>query len=254
MIENNFSSVFTTSTPIIGMIHCAGDSLRDRVRRAIDELRVFGEEEINAALVENYHGDEECARKVLEAYSRIQTPVIVGVNLLAGPQSYRSLEIAAKCGARFVQIDSITCNYLMRDPLDAEEYIKLREQYPHICVLGGVWPKYYSQVPGSVLENDLAQGISHCDAIVVTGSGTGVETPSEKIRMFRETIKDYPLIVGAGLNSQNAYEQLAIANGAIVGSSLKVGGQTQNPLDVGRIRELMAVVKQVREEKSLPVL
>ena len=88
----------------------------------------------------------------------------------------------------------------------------------------------------------------------MTGSGTGVETPSEKIRMFRETIKDYPLIVGAGLNSQNAYEQLAIANGAIVGSSLKVGGQTQNPLDVGRIRELMAVVKQVREEKSLPVL
>ena len=86
------------------------------------------------------------------------------------------------------------------------------------------------------------------DAIVVTGAGTGKETPLRKIQDFRRIIGDHPLIVGAGLIPDNAYDQLSIADGAIVGSSLKMQNDTRMPVDRSRIRDLMAVVTDVRSK------
>ena len=40
---------------------------------------------------------------------------------------------------------------------------------------------------------------------------------------------------------------LAVADGAIVGSSLKVDGHTWNPVDPNRVAELMGAVVRVRQ-------
>ena len=84
-----------------------------------------------------------------------------------------------------------------------------------------------------------------CEAIVTTGDGTGIKTPIEKLRDFRRLIGSYPLVVGAGVDSKNAYEQLSVADGAIVGSFLK-NGDTQKPVDRGRVNELMSEVRRLR--------
>ena len=86
--------------------------------------------------------------------------------------------------------------------------------------------------------------------IVVTGEGTGKETPIDKIERFREIMGKYPLIVGAGLTPDNAYNQLLIADSAIVGSCLKKDSNTDNPVDRERVRALMAVVKEARKAKA----
>ena len=85
------------------------------------------------------------------------------------------------------------------------------------------------------------------EAVVVTGAGTGVETPLGKIIRFREIVGGHPLVVGAGLTVDNAYEQLCVSDGAIVGSFFKKGGDTRNPVDRGKIRDFMSVVRAARK-------
>jgi predicted TIM-barrel enzyme len=90
-------------------------------------------------------------------------------------------------------------------------------------LLGGVRFKYQPVLSPRSVEEDLQVGMERCDAIVVTGKGTGLPTELDKIKYFREIINDFPLIVGAGLNLDNCIEQLSIADGGIVGSYLKEG-------------------------------
>ena len=54
-----------------------------------------------------------------------------------------------------------------------------------------------------------------------------------------------PVLVNTGFKAANAQELLAYADGAIVGSSLKVDGVTWNPVDAARVKALMAAVRSI---------
>jgi uncharacterized protein len=237
------------NTPIFGMIHLAGDSFEDRVTRALDEIKIFEEEGINGCIVENYHGNPVCVEEVFKRLVDTKTKLKVGVNIL--PNDYESaFYIANKYGAKFIQLDVISGTYLNGCLCEPSRYSSFRKSNPDVFVMGGVHPKYYTPIPGSNLRLDLETGVKRADAIVVTGRGTGVETPLSKIQEFRGIINDYPLIDGAGLNPENAYSQLLICDAGIVGSYLKVKNKTENRLDIHKIRDFMDVVKDVRREKE----
>lgn len=241
--NNGFSKVFG-ETPVIGMIHLAGDN---PVERALQELSIFEDEGVNGAIIENYHGSVTDVVRALEAASELKSKVILGVNIL--PNEFRhAFALAKEYGAAFIQLDYVAGEY-KEGILNFESYEKTRKTFPEILVLGGVWPKYYHPVQGSDLEADLKAGMRHADAIVVTGEGTGKETPIEKIQSFRNILGNYPLVVGAGITPENAYEQLLLVDGAIVGSSLKAGNDTQNPVDRAKVRELMDAVDETRAYK-----
>ena len=228
--------------PIFGMIHLAG---QNPVHRALEELSIFEEEGVDGAIIENYHGSFQNVIETLHETYRRKPNIVIGVNIL--PNEFcKSLPLAQQYGADFVQLDQIAGTYTS-GKLDFRAYETVKDRYPDIIVLGGVWPKYYHPVEGSDLEEDLKIGIQRAEAIVVTGAGTGKETPIDKIRRFREIIGEYPLVVGAGLTPDNAYEQLCIANGAIVGTSFKAGCNTNNLIDRQRVREFMLVVKEARK-------
>lgn len=240
-LNTNFKQVFEV-LPVLGMIHLSGD---DPVKNALEELSIFEEEGITGAIIENYHGSVD---DVVETLKRIQeTKLVIGVNIL--PNEFdQSFSLASKYGADFIQLDHVAGNYI-EGKLDFIFYKLFKEEYPEIHVLGGVWPKYYKPKTGSVLEHDLRKGIERAEAIVVTGEGTGKETPLEKIKKFKQTIDNHPLIVGAGLTPENAFEQLSIADGAIVGSCLKQNNSTYMPIDRDRVKELMTIVREVRKLK-----
>lgn len=94
-------------------------------------------------------------------------------------------------------------------------------------------------------------GKQRCDAVVVSGTGTGISTELEKIRFFREKLGDFPLIVCAGMTEENCREQLAIADGAIIGTWFKRDGNTEAPVDPERVRRFMQTVREVRAENPL---
>jgi len=239
---NNRYNQFFGKIPILGMIHLAG---QNPVKRALEELTLFEEEGVDGAIIENYHGSVEDVIATLQETSKRKSNVVIGVNVLPN-EFYQSLPLAQRYGADFVQLDQVAGAY-SSGQLDFAHYVKVKSQHPEIMVLGGVWPKYYHPIEGSDLETDLRTGMQRAEAIVVTGAGTGKETPFDKIKRFREIIGEHPLVVGAGLTPENAYEQLCISNGAIVGTSLKIDDNTNNPMDRQRVRDFMSVVKEARQ-------
>ena len=115
-----------------------------------------------------------------------------------------------------------------------------------VSVLGGVRFKYQPVLSGRSVEEDLRLGMERCDAIVVTGAGTGINTELDKIKAFRQVTGSFPLVVGAGLTAETVREQLTYADGAIVGSWFKEEGKAVNPLDPQRVERFMGEVRALR--------
>jgi len=239
-MQNKFYDLFGTKIkPVIGMLHLVGENKDKKIRRALDEVAVFEEEGIDGVIVEDYHGTQTDVEETLDVLRKRKTNLVVGVNLLRNP--CYGLELARKYGAKVVQLDNLQDNF---PDLDSYNAMKQLKEYEDLCVFGGIRFKYIP-LTGKTLEEDLADGRSRCEVIVTTGDGTGIETPTEKLREFRKIIGNYPLIVGAGVNSSNVREQLNIADGAIVGSFFK-NGYTENLVDRERVKELMSEVRKLR--------
>lgn len=221
---------------IYGMIHLS-DVMP--LERSLDEIKIFEDAGVHGIIVENYHGS---TKDVINTLSKLNTNLEVGVNIL--PNEYdQSFQIAYDYGCSFIQMDFISGKYSSgrnypSKELDVESYLEYRFRFPNVKVFGGVWPKYYQPVIGSSLEEDIRQGMKLCDAIVVTGSGTGKETPLDKIKNFRTILGNFPLIIGAGLTPDNI-SQMQYAQGAIVGSYFKPNGLTTSKVSKVLVDEFM---------------
>lgn len=254
-MNSKFYKLFKEKKPIIGMIHLAGDE-EETIPRALKELEIFQKEGLSGAIIENYLGTEEQVEETLKQAQKKKFDLILGINILPN-EYFKSFALADKYGAKFVQLDYVAGRYLnggfvngkrITYELDVEYYLFFKEKYPDIAVLGGVHPKYYKPAPESNLEQELKNAMQRADAIVVTGQGTGLETPIEKIKQFREIIGcDFPLLVGAGLTAENARAQLSFADGAIVGSALKTNNKPVNHVDVLKVGDLVSAVRLVRK-------
>jgi predicted TIM-barrel enzyme len=238
---------------IIGMIHLSGP---DVAQKALEEIRIYEEEGLSGIIVENYHGDIEDVIETLSLLKQHPTTLSVGINIL--PNEWSTVyEIANEFPfIEFMQLDYISGKYKNRPTFDEENFIKAWIKQENIKIYGGVWPKYYTPVEGSDLKNDIHDALCLCDGIVVTGSGTGQETPLEKIKEFREIMNGYgnkcklrgntvPLIVGAGLTTENVGYCLGIAQGGIVGSAFKPNGRTAQMVDRDLVQEFMDVVNKI---------
>lgn len=240
--KNAINQLFGLKKPIIGMIHLAGRNTDEKIKRALEELTIYEQEGVNGVIIENYHGNMEEVKEVLKLSRRRFDNLVRGINILRNP--YFGFKLAQDYEAKFVQFDSVQT----RD-LNLGLYNRLREEFPSIFVLGGVGFKYIPPT-GNPLEVNLADGKSRCDAIVTTGEGTGIETPLEKLKLYRELLGDFPLIVGAGVNLDNVCEQLAITDGAIIGSYFKPRGNTRLPIDRKKVKDLMDLVRHLRNPQT----
>ncbi len=241
-------NIFPVCKPVIGMLHLNGNSPRevhDLAKREIEQMYSNG---VDAVLAENYFGTADDAAWALDYLHRQYSGCLYGVNILGSDEM--SFSLATEYDAKFIQIDSV-CGHLEpgRDEIFAARLQGLRRKYP-VFVLGGVRFKYQPVKSGRTVEEDLSLGKERCNAVVVTGSGTGKKTDIKKIKLFRDALGDYPLFVGAGMTEETCREQLAVADGAIVGTWFKENGRTSSPVDPERVRQFMNIVKQVRESQQ----
>ena len=88
--------------------------------------------------------------------------------------------------------------------------------------------------------------ISLADAICVSGVMTGTAVDGAQLRTVRDVLPESVLFANTGVNEENVEEILAVADGVIVGTSLKVDGITWNPVDEARARRLIARVNEAR--------
>lgn len=228
--------------PILAMIHLSGDR-EIRMQRALEEIEILEGEGVDGIIVENYHGDVEDMKNVLFHLNDYKG--LLGLNVL--PNEYElAFQMADEFNADFIQLDFVAGTYNRSKSIDEQRYFEIKNKYPDISVLGGVWPKYYEPAKDSILKDDVEIGMKRAEAIVVTGEGTGKQTPLEKIKEFRKILGEHPLIIGAGLTPLSVVEQLSIADGAIVGSCFKPASLTTQKIQANLVKEFMDEVKKIR--------
>lgn len=254
--------------PIIGMVHLPAlpgaplydetggmQHIRDWVARDLEALQAGG---IDAVMFCNendrpYRLDAGMASVAamadVVASSRGLLSVPFGVNVLWDPRA--TLAVAAATGASFCR-EIFTGAFAgdfglwVRSAGDAFRYrreigatdVKLLFNI-NAEFAAPIAPRPLSEVARSVVFS------SNPDAIVVSGPITSQAIDTSALAEVTAAIPNsgVPVLVNTGFTAANAAELLAYADGAVVGSSLKVDGITWNPVEAQRVRRLMDAVE-----------
>lgn len=250
---------------VIGMVHClplpgmpgfCGD-MKKVIDQAVNDAIVLEKSGMDAVIVENM-GDnpfgvvmdteQSCALAVIGANVAHNIKIPIGID--AAMNDYKtSLSIAKAIDGAFVRIpvfvDTVEFFGGIISPCARQAMIFRKNlQAENIKILADIQVKHTHMVLTHVSIEDSAKAAESCgaDAIIVTGTHVGVETPIEIIQRVRKVTK-LPLIAGSGVKTTNIREQLSIADGAIVGSSLKEGGIIENSVSLKLASDLINALK-----------
>lgn len=264
----DLKELFGVEKPAIAMAHLpplpgtplydeAGgpDALVESVRRDVEILTRTGfdavlfcnEGDRPYQLTASYEGVAMMARVVAEVAPRDRP---FGVDYLWDAQA--ALSVAAVSGASFMR-EVVTGAYESDMGLwapDAGTLLRRRRQLDaeHVAVFMNVTPEFASTLGTRDLAT-TARSVavsSLADAILVSGPMAGAEPSLDSVREAKRGCGDTPVFANTGVKSTNVAAFLAVADGVVVGSDLKVEGGTWNPVDPERAERFMAEVKQAR--------
>jgi len=84
------------------------------------------------------------------------------------------------------------------------------------------------------------------DALCVSGIIAGAEASTSVLKRVKEAVPETIVFANTGVRLANVEEQLAIADGAIVGTTFKRDGYIWNDVDSSRVRQFMDKVRALR--------
>ncbi len=263
--------LFGVEKPIVGMVHLwplpgapgySGYGMDAILRQAQRDAEALLEGGVDGLIVENmwdlpfYVGTDVqmeavSAQAVAAAKIAELAEVPVGVNVIHnGWQAELSIAVAA--GLDFIRVCIYTGARLWDtgelDQGSAADLLRRRKELgaEHLKLFADVDKKHSVPFPGIDLETHIEWAeFYRADALIVSGRMTGSAPSLEKVRQAKE-FATRPILMGSGTAVDNIADFLQYADGAIVGSSLKVDGVAENPVDVERVRRYMDVVRQVR--------
>jgi membrane complex biogenesis BtpA family protein len=114
-----------------------------------------------------------------------------------------------------------------RRRLDAEQLAIFMNITPEFASSTG------SRTPAQIAHSTVVSSLA--DAILVSGPMAGAGPDVSTVSQVRDAVpEDVPVLLNTGAKAETIAEFLKIADGCIVGSSLKVDGYTWNPVDPER--------------------
>jgi membrane complex biogenesis BtpA family protein len=189
------------------------------------------------------------ARIIGELKREITVPF--GVNVLWDPAA--SIDLAAAVDALFVR-EIFTGVYASDFGLwntSCGEVI--RRQYRlgagKVKLLFNIVPEASSYLGSRKIEDIARTTVFNNlpDALCVSGLTAGAATDTSVLNTVKSAVPDTPVFVNTGLSLENVEEQLAIADGAVTGTTFKKDGAFFNPVDENRVRAFMDKVKALRK-------
>lgn len=261
---------------VIGMVHLLplpgapryGGDL-DAVREAmVRDGEALAEGGAGALLVENY-GDAPffpgpvppetiASMTALAAELRHHVDLPLGINVLRN-DGLAALAVAAAAGASFVRVN-ILCGARLTDQGiiegRAHEILRARTRLglEKIAILADAAVKHSAPLAKRPLEEEIAEltGRGGADGVILTGPATGAELDLDALRRARDAAGECPLLAGSGITPENAPRYAGLADGLIVGTSLKEDGRTTAPVDPARVRALVMGLRRIRENLDTP--
>jgi len=253
------------SNAIIGMVHVAalpgapmyGGSMQAIVDAALRDARALRDGGCDAIAFENF-GDRPffkgcvpaetvaaLTRVIAEVASEVALPF--GVNVLRNDAA-SAIAIAAATGAAFIRVNVHTGAMLTDQGIiegrAAETLRKRASLAAEVLIFADHMVKHATPMV-SIDEVQAAKDLRQrgfADAIIVSGAETGAEPDRASFARLREAL-DAPILIGSGLTVANA-DSFADADGAIVGTSIKIDGRVEAPVDPDRVARLVAAFKR----------
>jgi membrane complex biogenesis BtpA family protein len=264
----DIESVFGTQNPVIGMVHLpplpgsprfGGD--RSRVHAvARRDAAALAEGGVDAVMLENFgdapfYPDEVPRHVVAELTALAETAADaagdrpIGINVLRN-DAPAALSIAAAVDGDFIRVNVHTGARVADQGIlqgRAHETMRLRERLDaDVAVLADLDVKHSAPLADAEYEAEsLAENAERglADGVVVSGARTGRPTDLDTVREAVERRDalgtETPVFVGSGVRRETVADTLSIADGVIVGTDLKVDGETENPVDPDRVAALM---------------
>lgn len=262
---NWLDEIFGVKKPIIAMCHLQalpGDPQYDTpggmakvIRLARQDLLNLQEGGVDAVMFSNEFSlpyltrvrpatSAAMARVIGELMPDIIVPF--GVNVLWDPIA--SIDLAAATGARFIR-EIITGVY-------ASDFglwnTNVGETVRHKMALTPELRMLYNIVPeaASYLGNrnivDIAKSTvfnNRPDALCVSGLTAGAETDTQILSQVKQAVPETVVLCNTGCRLENVERQLAVSDGAVVGSTFKVDGKFENLVDRARVKAFMEKVR-----------
>ncbi|MFK7868072.1 MAG: BtpA/SgcQ family protein [Roseobacter sp.] len=261
-----FRKVFGAAKPVIGMVHLGAlpgtplhDPEVDLVAAARADLLALQNAGFDAVMFGNendrpYELDVDTASTATMAaiIGQLKTEITVpfGVNVLWDPMA--SVALGAATGAAFVR-EIFTGTYASDMGLwspDAGAAMRYRARLGRsdMAMLYNVSAEFAHSMDGRALADRARSAVfsSVPDAVLVSGQITGEAAALSDLEAVKKVLPDTPVMANTGVKHDTVRDVLAVADGCIVGSSLKVDGDTWKPIDPERAWDFMARVRAAR--------
>lgn len=264
-----FHAVFPSPKPIIGMVHLPplpgsprynGEPMAGIAEYAVAEARTLESAGFDGLIIENF-GDVMFYKKArpetvaaltyVAQRVRSNTTVPIGLCVLQS-DGIAAVAIAHVVGAQFVRIPYYTETYVVDAGVMescAAEVLRFRKFLgANVLIFADVHIKHGYPLAQRPIEESAEDAVHRglADALIVTGKKTGGPTNVEDIRRVKEAVPDWPVFAGSGVSVHDVDRVLKHADGVIVGTSLKVDGDTEKPLDPKRVEEFVRASRRVR--------
>jgi len=250
---------------LIGVIHLRalpgaprwGGDLEAIIKLAISDARAYERGGVDALIIENF-GDvpftkgrvDPATIAAMAAAGRairgaVSTPL--GFNVLRN-DARAALALCAACGGGFIRVNVHTGAMLTDQGLiegNAFDTLRYKKAIcPDAQIFADVHVKHAVPLGNWKIEDSARDTIERglANALIVSGAGTGLAADITEVERVRIACPSAKILLGSGVTLENARDFLALADGFIVGTSLKIGGKVANPADPKRVAALARVI------------
>ena len=260
--------LFVSGKVFIGVVHLlplpssprwCGDM--DRVlARAEKEAVVLERGGADGIIVENFGDapfrigrvDPETVAAMTLAVQRVRQVVElpVGINVLRN-DARSAMSVAAVTGAAFIRVN-VHYGVMAADEglVHGEAFDTLRQRRAldvDVKILADILVKH--AVPlgaadlGLTARETAYRGLA--DGLIVSGPVTGMAASADDVAAARKAVPEGFILVGSGVEESNAASLLALADGAIIGTSLKKDGVITNLIDPERVSRMAGLIRSL---------
>jgi membrane complex biogenesis BtpA family protein len=167
----------------------------------------------------------------------------IGFNVLRN-DARTALALCSACQGAFIRVNVHTGAMLTDQGIiegNAFETVRYRVQIaPRARIFADVHVKHAVPLGPWTIADSARDAVERgsVDALIISGRGTGLKTDLEDVRQVRQVAPGTPVLIGSGTRSDQVAAYLELADGFIVGSSLKRADNIGNPVDSRRVAQL----------------
>jgi membrane complex biogenesis BtpA family protein len=263
---------FGTVKPVIAMLHFPGlpgrprhnrelgrTHLVDVVGRDLETLQAAGvdgllfcnENDIPYQLKVGPEVPAAMAAVIGELRASVRVPF--GVNILWDAKA--SIAVARATGANFVR-EVFTGVYesdlgMISPAIGDLAGYRTAIGADDVALFDNISPEFSSAIGSrGIAERAKGAAFLGVDAILISGPAAGVPFAMSDLRTAKDAVPQVPVFANTGVSAERLGDIFAVADGVIVGTSLKVDGDTWSRVDPARAERLMDTARTIRSRSA----